>query len=136
MFPDTETAPIKDEPEETMKFTKGYWMNREGVEAADVMQIREARFEKGKAGAGDLLRLYCVNYGHDARAMGGPVLFLTVSSPGKDMIRLEEEGAEIRSESRPLPAGGDGGRGRHDHREKRGLLPRRHEKSRVLYLLL
>ena len=89
MFPDTETAPIKDEPEETMKFTKGYWMNREGVEAADVMQIREARFEKGKAGAGDLLRLYCVNYGHDARAMGGPVLFLTVSSPGKDMIRLE-----------------------------------------------
>ena len=89
MSSNTETAPIKDEPEETMKFTKGYWMNREGVEAADVMQIREARFEKRTDGAGDLLRLYCVNYGHDARAMGGPVLFLTVSSPGKDMIRLE-----------------------------------------------
>ena len=66
-----------------MKFTKGYWMNRPGVEASDTVQIREARFD------GASLYLYAVNYGHDSRAMGGPILELTVSSPAPDIIRIE-----------------------------------------------
>ncbi|MBQ2545902.1 MAG: alpha-xylosidase [Clostridia bacterium] len=66
-----------------MKFTKGYWMNRPGVDATDTVQIREARFD------GASLYLYAVNYGHDSRAMGGPILELTVSSPAPDIIRIE-----------------------------------------------
>ena len=66
-----------------MKFTKGYWMNRPGVEASDTVQIREARFD------GASLYLYAVNYGYDSRAMGGPILELTVSTPAPDIIRLE-----------------------------------------------
>ena len=71
---------IKEFP---MKFTKGYWLNREGVTAADVVQIREARFD------GSSLYLYAVNYGYDSRGMGGPVLELTISSPAPDIIRTE-----------------------------------------------
>ena len=62
-----------------MKFTKGYWMNLPGVETADVCQIREARLDRSPDG--DSLYLYAVCYNHDARAMGGPVLELAVSSP-------------------------------------------------------
>ena len=72
-----------------MKFTKGYWMNLPGVEASDAVQIRETRVIPGDGEHGDSLWLYTVNYGHDARAMGGPVLELTVSSPAPDIIRLE-----------------------------------------------
>ena len=70
-----------------MKFTKGYWMNRPGVDIADVVQIREMRLEHGAAG--DSLRLYAVNYGHDGRGMGGPVIELTVSAPLENIIRIE-----------------------------------------------
>ena len=70
-----------------MKFTKGYWMNLPGVEACDAVQIREVRRERSENG--DTLWLYIVNYGHDARAMGGPILEMTVSSPAPDIIRLE-----------------------------------------------
>ena len=70
-----------------MKFTKGYWMNLPGVESCDAVQIRETRLDRSENG--DSLYLYIVNYGHDARAMGGPVLELTVSSPAPDIIRLE-----------------------------------------------
>ena len=66
-----------------MKFTKGYWMNRPGVEASDTVQIREARFD------GTSLYLYAVNYGYDNRAMGGPILELTVSAPAPAVIRIE-----------------------------------------------
>ena len=66
-----------------MKFTKGYWMNRPGVEASDTVQIREARFD------GASLYLYAVNYGYDNRAMGGPILELTVSAPAPAVIRIE-----------------------------------------------
>ena len=66
-----------------MKFTKGYWMNRPGVEISDVVQIREARLE------GNRLYLYTVPYGYDGRAMGGPVMELYVSAPCENIIRME-----------------------------------------------
>ncbi len=66
-----------------MKFTKGYWLNRPGVEAADVVQIREVRVE------GDRVYLYSVPYAQDVRAMDGPVMEMYVSSPRTDIIRLQ-----------------------------------------------
>ena len=64
-----------------MKFTKGYWLNRPGVEAADAVQIREVKIEKNR------VYLYSVPYPQDVRAMGGPVLEMFISSPKADIIR-------------------------------------------------
>lgn len=66
-----------------MKFTKGYWLNLPGVEAADCVQIREVKVEK------DRVYLYSVPYPQDERAMGGPVLELFISSPRPDVIRTQ-----------------------------------------------
>ncbi|WP_322183910.1 alpha-xylosidase [Neglectibacter caecimuris] len=66
-----------------MKFTKGYWMNLPGVEAADCVQIREVKIEK------DRVYLYSVPYPHDVRAMGGPVLELFITSPQPDILRTQ-----------------------------------------------
>ena len=66
-----------------MKFTKGCWLDRDGVEIHSAAQVREARVEDGR------LVLYVVPYAEDRRGMGGPVLGITVSSPGKDIIRTE-----------------------------------------------
>ncbi len=66
-----------------MKFTKGYWLNRPGVENADCVQIREVKIEK------DRVYLYAVPYPQDERAMGGPVLELFLSSPRPDVIRTQ-----------------------------------------------
>ncbi len=66
-----------------MKFTKGYWLNREGVENHDAVQIREVRLE------GNRLYLYVVDYNYDGRGMGGPILEMYVSSPRENIIRTE-----------------------------------------------
>ncbi len=66
-----------------MKFTKGYWLNLPGVEAADCVQIREVKVEK------DHVYLYSVPYAQDSRAMGGPVLELFISSPRPDILRTQ-----------------------------------------------
>ena len=66
-----------------MKFTKGYWLNRPGVEAADAVQIREVKIEKNR------VYLYSVPYPQDVRAMGGPVLEMFISSPKADIIRTQ-----------------------------------------------
>ena len=66
-----------------MKFTKGYWMNRKGVDAFHVVQLREAVFENGR------LYLYILPYGHDERALDTPMTEIYISSPQKDIIRLE-----------------------------------------------
>lgn len=66
-----------------MKFTRGYWINKPGVQNYDCVQIREARVE------GDRLYLYSVPYNKDERAMGGPVLEMFVSAPLPDIIRIE-----------------------------------------------
>ena len=66
-----------------MKFTKGYWMNKPGVENTDIKQIRQVRIE------GNRVYLYAVNHSHNERILGGPVLELYISSPKKDIIRIE-----------------------------------------------
>ena len=66
-----------------MKFTKGYWMNRLGVQNADAVQVREAKVE------GNKLYIYTVPYAYDHRAMGGPVMEMYISSPQPNIIRTE-----------------------------------------------
>ena len=66
-----------------MKFTKGYWLNKPGVQNFDCVQIREARVED------DRLYLYSVPYPQDERGMGGPVLEIFISAPRPDVIRTE-----------------------------------------------
>lgn len=66
-----------------MKFTNGYWLNREGVENADSVQIREVKIENNR------VYLYVVPYSEDVRAIGGPALEMFISSPQPDIIRLQ-----------------------------------------------
>lgn len=66
-----------------MKFTKGTWMNRKGVESSSAAQIREARI------IGSSLYLYTVPYSSDSRDVGGPVLEMIISSPQPNIIRTE-----------------------------------------------
>ena len=66
-----------------MKFTYGYWMNKPGVENADAVQIREVKVRP------DSVYLYAVPYAQDVRAMGGPVLEMTISSPKQDILRTQ-----------------------------------------------
>ena len=66
-----------------MKFTKGTWLNRKGVQAFSAAQVRETRVEDGR------LYLYTVPYGADARAVGGPVMEMFISAPQPDCIRTE-----------------------------------------------
>ncbi len=66
-----------------MKFTRGYWLNKPGVQNYDCVQIRETKYENGK------LYLYSVPYPQDERGMGGPVLEMSISSPRPDIIRTE-----------------------------------------------
>ncbi len=66
-----------------MKFTKGHWMNRNGVHIQSIAQVREARV------IGNKLYLYTVPYGHDARGMGGTMIEVFISSPQPNIIRTE-----------------------------------------------
>ena len=66
-----------------MKFTYGYWLNKPGVENADAVQIREVKVRP------DSVYLYAVPYAQDVRAMGGPVLEMTISSPKQDILRTQ-----------------------------------------------
>lgn len=66
-----------------MKFTRGYWVNKPGVNVADCVQIRETRVE------GNRLYIYSVPYAMDMRGMGGPVLEMYISSPRPDIIRTQ-----------------------------------------------
>ena len=66
-----------------MKFTKGNWMNRQGVEFYNMVQVRETRID------GNRLYAYTVPYLSDARAVGGPVMEMYVSAPQPNCIRTE-----------------------------------------------
>lgn len=66
-----------------MKFTKGYWLNLPGVENADCVQIREIKILE------DSVYLYSVPFAQDERAMGGPVIELSISCPRPDVIRTQ-----------------------------------------------
>lgn len=66
-----------------MKFTKGAWMNRDGVGIQNIGQVRESRVD------GNKLYLYTVPYGRDVRAMGGTMIEVFISSPQPNIIRTE-----------------------------------------------
>ena len=66
-----------------MKFTKGRWMNREGITQGHIGQVREVKTE------GNKLRLYAVTYTQDKRGMGGPAFEIYISSPQPNIIRVE-----------------------------------------------
>ena len=66
-----------------MKFTRGYWMNKKGVEFFRAAQIREARI------IGNRLYLYTVPYTAPVRTAGGPIMEMYISSPQPDIIRTE-----------------------------------------------
>ncbi|MBQ2720906.1 MAG: alpha-xylosidase [Clostridia bacterium] len=66
-----------------MKFTKGYWMRRNGVSITSVGQIREVRVE------GKRVYLYSVPYAGDSRPVGGTIIEMYVSSPQLNVIRIE-----------------------------------------------
>ena len=67
-----------------MKFTKVEWVIREGVQAFNSTQIREAKLSED----GTSVYLYAVPYREDVRALGGPVLEFSLSSPQEDIIRV------------------------------------------------
>ena len=66
-----------------MKFTKGLWMDRKGVRINNTAQVRETRI------IGNKIYLYTVNYGHDAKTTGGPIIEMFISSPQPNIIRTE-----------------------------------------------
>lgn len=68
-----------------MKFNKGQWMLNDGVEMHNIAQIRELNLSRDAAS----VNIYAVEYTQDERGLGGPTLDITISSPQKDIIRLQ-----------------------------------------------
>ena len=66
-----------------MKFSKGHWLNRNGVQIHSAQQVRQAQVLDNR------LYLYTVPYAQDVPSMGGVVMELYVSSPRPDIIRIE-----------------------------------------------
>lgn len=66
-----------------MKFTKGSWVVREGVQISNVAQIRSVKMEENK------VYIYAVPYKENVRAIGGPVIEMYISSPYPNIIRTE-----------------------------------------------
>ena len=66
-----------------MKFTKGTWLTRKGVEFHNMVQVRETRVE------GNKMYAYTVPYLANTRAVGGPVMEMYISSPQPNCIRTE-----------------------------------------------
>lgn len=68
-----------------MKFTIGEWVTKPNVRIDNCQQVRHAQ-----ANADDTaLELFCVGYMREERCLDGPALFLTVTSPAPDIIRLQ-----------------------------------------------
>ncbi|MBQ8392425.1 MAG: alpha-xylosidase [Clostridia bacterium] len=66
-----------------MKRRYGAWIDLPGVSTIEVAQIREARYDENH------LYLYTVNYNQDKRALEDSMIEVFISSPRKDIIRLE-----------------------------------------------
>ena len=66
-----------------MKFTKGNWKNRKGIEIDTVMQVREVRIYDKR------LYLYTVPYENNVPTVGGVMMELYISAPQPDIIRIE-----------------------------------------------
>ena len=68
-----------------MKFNNGAWLPKPGVISNNCEQIREVRLSKDNRS----LWLFCVRYREDERSMEGAVQEVTITSPGRDMLRLQ-----------------------------------------------
>ena len=68
-----------------MKFTYGEWVTKPGVTASNCQQVREAHLSAD----GTKLEMFTVPYARDERVLDGPALFLTISSPLPDIIRVQ-----------------------------------------------
>ncbi len=68
-----------------MKFTNGQWLTKPGVSISNCQQIREAHLEEN----GTVLKLFAVPYARQERVLDGPALFLTITSPLLDIIRVQ-----------------------------------------------
>ena len=68
-----------------MKFNLGEWRMKPGVTAYNCEQVRQARLSED----GRELYLFVVPYRHDMRSLDGPVQEITITSPGRDMLRLQ-----------------------------------------------
>ena len=68
-----------------MKFTYGEWVTKPGVTASNCQQVREAHLSAD----GTRLEMFAVPYARDERVLDGPALFLTISSPLPDIIRVQ-----------------------------------------------
>lgn len=66
-----------------MKFTKGAWMLKDGVQITNAVQVREVKIVENR------VYLYTVPYTDDYRAMGGPLIEMYISSPQPNIIRTE-----------------------------------------------
>ena len=68
-----------------MKFSNGAWLMKPGVISANCEQIREVCLSPDHRS----LWLFCVRYREDRRSMEGAAQEVTVTSPGRDMLRLQ-----------------------------------------------
>ena len=68
-----------------MKFTYGEWVTKPGVTASNCQQVREAHLSAD----GTKLEMFAVPYARDERVLDGPALFITISSPLPDIIRVQ-----------------------------------------------
>ena len=68
-----------------MKFNVGEWVLKPGVKASHCQQVREVRFNADKTA----VSLFCVGYKQDERCLDGPALFVTVTTPKPDVIRMQ-----------------------------------------------
>ena len=66
-----------------MKIRCGAWVDLPGTSTTEVAQIREARYDK------DSLYLFTVNYNENKRSLEGSAIELIITSPKKDVIRVE-----------------------------------------------
>ena len=68
-----------------MKFNVGEWVMKPGVTSYNCEQIRQVRVAQD----GKSVYLYAVSYRADVRGLDGPSLELTISSPRRDVLRVQ-----------------------------------------------
>ncbi len=82
-FPLWET--MKKERGFFMKFNLGEWRMKPGVTSFNCEQIREIRLSEDRT----RVWLFAVPYRRDERSMDGPVQEITITSPKRDILRLQ-----------------------------------------------
>ena len=66
-----------------MKFNDGRWEIKKGVKVTNFAQVRDIKIEN------DRVKIFGVNYQHDERSLGGPVISLEITSPNKNIISVK-----------------------------------------------